>query len=217
MKSILIVEDDKNLNKGLMLALKDNYRTFTADSIQGALEHVSKSDLIILDMNLPDGDGLDLIEQVRKHNDQPIIVLSARNMEMDIVTAIQMGADDYITKPFSLGILLAKIERILERIDLKRNNQFTFGEMKFDFNRGEYTVKTERVHLTITEEKILYYLIQARGDIVTREMLLDKIWSTNESFIDENTLSVNVNRLRKKLEPENPIETVYGVGYKWKY
>lgn len=217
MKSILIVEDDKNLNKGLMLALKDNYRTFTADSIQGALEHVNKSDLIILDMNLPDGDGLDLIEQVRKHNDQPIIVLSARNMEMDIVTAIQMGADDYITKPFSLGILLAKIERILERTDLKRNNQFTFGEMKFDFNRGEYTVKAERVHLTITEEKILYYLIQARGDIVTREMLLDKIWSTNESFIDENTLSVNVNRLRKKLEPENPIETVYGVGYKWKY
>lgn len=217
MKSILIVEDDKNLNKGLMLALKDNYRTFTADSIQGALEYVSKSDLIILDMNLPDGDGLDLIEQVRKHNDLPIIVLSARNMEMDIVTAIQMGADDYITKPFSLGILLAKIERILERTDLKRNNQFTFGEMKFDFNRGEYTVKTERVHLTITEEKILYYLIQARGDIVTREMLLDKIWSTNESFIDENTLSVNVNRLRKKLEPENPIETVYGVGYKWKY
>lgn len=197
MKSILIVEDDKNLNKGLMLALKDNYRTFTADSIQGALEHVNKSDLIILDMNLPDGDGLDLIEQVRKHNDQPIIVLSARNMEMDIVTAIQMGADDYITKPFSLGILLAKIERILERTDLKRNNQFTFGEMKFDFNRGEYTVKAERVHLTITEEKILYYLIQARGDIVTREMLLDKIWSTNESFIDENTLSVNVNRLRK--------------------
>lgn len=217
MKSILIVEDDKNLNKGLMLALKDNYRTFTADSIQGALEHVSKSDLIILDMNLPDGDGLDLIEQVRKHNDLPIIVLSARNMEMDIVTAIQMGADDYITKPFSLGILLAKIERILERTDLKRNNQFTFGEMKFDFNRGEYTVKAERIHLTITEEKILYYLIQARGDIVTREMLLDKIWSTNESFIDENTLSVNVNRLRKKLEPENPIETVYGVGYKWKY
>lgn len=217
MKSILIVEDDKNLNKGLMLALKYNYRTFTADSIQGALEYVSKSDLIILDMNLPDGDGLDLIEQVRKHNDLPIIVLSARNMEMDIVTAIQMGADDYITKPFSLGILLAKIERILERTDLKRNNQFTFGEMKFDFNRGEYTVKTERVHLTITEEKILYYLIQARGDIVTREMLLDKIWSTNESFIDENTLSVNVNRLRKKLEPENPIETVYGVGYKWKY
>ncbi|WP_455257021.1 response regulator transcription factor [Peptoniphilus asaccharolyticus] len=217
MKSILIVEDDKNLNKGLMLALKDNYRTFTADSIKGALEDVSKSDLIILDMNLPDGDGLDLIEQVRKHNDLPIIVLSARNMEMDIVTAIQMGADDYITKPFSLGILLVKIERILERTDLKRNNQFTFGEMKFDFNRGEYTVKADRVHLTITEEKILYYLIQARGDIVTREMLLDKIWSTNENFIDENTLSVNVNRLRKKLEPENPIETVYGVGYKWKY
>lgn len=217
MKRLLIVEDDKNLNRGLSLALEDKFQISSAFLLEEARELWKNSQMILLDMNLPDGDGLEFIEEIRQTSDIPILVLSAKDMEMDVVTAIQTGADDYITKPFSFGILQAKLERMgrkISRIDL---GTYRFLDYIFDFVKRDFRQGYNQIHLTTTEEKILYYLIQAKGTTVSREILLEKIWDLQGDFVDPNTLSVNVNRLRSKLGDPSPIETVYGVGYRWKY
>lgn len=217
MKKILIIEDDKNLNMGLSIAFSSDYEVISRYSIEESRELLESVDLILLDMNLPDGDGLDLLEDLRKSSDVPVVVISVRDMEIDIIRAIQLGADDYITKPFSLGILQAKVNRILERWELKKGEVYSKGEFNFDFDKREFYVNRSRVYLTVTEEKILFFLIKSIGKVMSRELLLEKVWGIDENFIDSNTLSVNVNRLRKKLEPYEPIETIYGVGYKWNY
>ena len=217
MKNILIIEDDKHLNKGLSIALEKNYGVISTFSIIESKKHISDSDLILLDMNLPDGDGLEIIKYTRETSSIPIIVLSAIDLEAYIISAINLGADDYLTKPFSLGILEAKIKRAFEKIVSSDLNFYKKDGLDFNFNENAFYVDNKNIDLTRTETKILYYLIKNKSQVVTKELLFDFVWGIDDEFIDQNTLSVNISRIRNKLKPYDPIETVFGVGYKWNF
>lgn len=217
MKNILIIEDDKHLNKGLSIALEKNYGVISTFSISGSKKHINDSDLILLDMNLPDGDGLEIIKYTRKISTIPIIVLSAIDLEAYIISAIELGADDYLTKPFSLGILEAKIKRAFEKINSDDLTIYKRDGIDLNFSENKFLVDGVNFELTRTEIKILYVLIKNKGQVLTKEILFDLVWGIDDEFIDNNTLSVNISRIRNKLKPYDPIETVFGVGYKWNF
>ena len=216
-KKILIIEDDKNLNKGLSIALNKDYEVLSVSTISEAKNFIDKADLLLLDMNLPDGDGLEIIKYTRQSSAIPIIVLSAIDLEAYIISAINLGADDYLTKPFSLGILEAKINRAFEKISPSDLNIYNKNGLDFNFNENTFFVDNKNIDLTRTETKILYYLIKNKSQVITKELLFDFIWGLDDEFIDQNTLSVNISRIRNKLKPYDPIETVFGVGYKWQF
>ena len=217
MKKILIIEDDKNLNKGLSIALNKDYEVLSVSTIGEAKNFIDKADLLLLDMNLPDGDGLEIIKYTRQSSAIRIIVLSAIDLEAYIISAINLGADDYLTKPFSLGILEAKINRAFEKILPSDLNIYNKNGLDFNFNENTFFVDNKNIDLTRTETKILYYLIKNKSQVITKELLFDFIWGLDDEFIDQNTLSVNISRIRNKLKPYDPIETVFGVGYKWQF
>ena len=217
MKKVLIIEDDKNLNKGLSIALNKDYEVLSVSTISEAKNFIDKADLLLLDMNLPDGDGLEIIKYTRQSSAIPIIVLSAIDLEAYIISAINLGADDYLTKPFSLGILEAKINRAFEKISPSDLNIYNKNGLDFNFNENTFYVDNKNIDLTRTETKILYYLIKNKSQVITKELLFDFIWGLDDEFIDQNTLSVNISRIRNKLKPYDPIETVFGVGYKWQF
>ena len=217
MKKILIIEDDKNLNKGLSIALNKEYEVFSVNTMSKAKSFIGDADLILLDMNLPDGDGLEIIKYTRQSSAIPIIVLSAIDLEAYIISAINLGVDDYLTKPFSLGILEAKIKRALEKTVPCDLNLYKKDGLDFNFNENTFYVDDKNIDLTRTEAKILYYLIKNKSQVITKELLFDFVWGIDDKFIDQNTLSVNISRIRNKLKPYDPIETVFGVGYKWQF
>ncbi|MET3617977.1 DNA-binding response OmpR family regulator [Peptoniphilus olsenii] len=217
MKKILIIEDDRHLNKGLSIALGKKHEVISTLTINEAKEFINKSDLILLDMNLPDGDGLEIIRYTRNISSIPIIILSAIDLEPYIISAIELGADDYLTKPFSLGILEAKIKRLFEKINYSKLNRYIKAGINFNFGENKFSIDNKEFDLTLTEIKILYALINNRGQVLTKEILLEFVWGIDDEFIDKNTLSVNISRIRNKLKPYNPIETIFGVGYKWTY
>lgn len=222
MTTILIVEDDLSLNKGLTLTLaRSGLNVRQAFDITGAerilsAEHI---DLMILDIHLPDGSGLDLCEKIRHTSAIPIIILTANDMEPDIVTGFELGCDDYITKPFSLMILRARVMAVLRRFNAPHSEQFQSGSLTFDFGKLEYYKDNQQLILSRTEQKLLKILITNSGNILTREQLIDKIWTENAEFVDENSLTVAIKRLRSKIEdnPSSPqyIKTIYGLGYMW--
>jgi len=215
MKKILIIEDDKNLNKGLSIALNKEYEIISLNTISESKKYIDKVDLILLDMNLPDGDGLEIIEYTRQTSSVPIIVLSAIDLEAYIISSINLGADDYLTKPFSLGILEAKIKRVFEKIASNDLSLYKQDGLDFNFNTNTFYVDNKNIDLTRTETKILYYLIENKSQVITKKLLFNFVWGVDDEFIDQNTLSVNISRIRNKLKPYDPIETVFGVGYKW--
>lgn len=217
MKKILIIEDDKNLNKGLSIALNKEYEIISLNTISESKKYIDKVDLILLDMNLPDGDGLEIIEYARLISSVPIIVLSAIDLEAYIISSINLGADDYLTKPFSLGILEAKIKRVFEKIASNDLSLYKQDGLDFNFNTNTFYVDNKNIDLTRTETKILYYLIENKSQVITKELLFNFVWGIDDEFIDKNTLSVNISRIRNKLKPYDPIETVFGAGYKWNY
>lgn len=218
---VLIVEDDIALSKGISLALKcKDYDIFIADTLNGAIKVINEYeiDLIILDINLPDGSGLDLLSRVRKQSQVPIIMLSANDTESDIVTGLELGANDYVTKPFSLMILRARVNAQL------RNSNFSgkaiiIDDFQFDFESMEYKKGNIVIELSKTEQKLLKVLIENKGNVLERDQLMDKIWTDGCDFVDENALSVTVKRLRDKLEENSSkpkyIKTIYGIGYSW--
>lgn len=217
MDKILIVEDDKALNNGIALALRDANILFeSAFDLRTAriLTASKKFDLIILDVNLPDGSGLDFLAGIKEYHDTPVILLTANDMETDIVSGFELGADDYITKPFSLAVLRARVNVQLRK-KKKASNIYKTDKYSFDFNKLEFTVDKNAVELSKTEQKLLRILIENRGNTVTRDSLYDGIWIDGSEFVDENALSVAVKRLRDKLGSSNPIKTIYGIGYTW--
>ncbi|MTI48943.1 MAG: response regulator transcription factor [Firmicutes bacterium] len=222
--NILIVEDDISLNNGIVLSLKqDNYEFTQSFTIKDAKKHLSYTefDLIILDVKLPDGNGFDLCRQIRQASDTPIIFLTANDMEIDEVTGLELGGDDYITKPFSLMILRARVSRLLRRVKLESiDEEIIIGDFLFNFNDMRFYKKGNKVELSKTEQKLLKILVKNKGNVVKRTTLIDKIWAEESDYVDENALSVTIKRLRDKLE-DNPvktkyIQTVYGIGYIWK-
>lgn len=167
----------------------------------------------MLDVNLPDGSGLDFCSEVREKNNVPIIFLTANDMELDIVAGLTCGADDYITKPFSLAVLRARVEAVLRRT-APAENVFRQGAFAFDFDKMVFSVDGTPVELSKTEQKLLKLFVKNRGVTLSREMLIDRIWSDGAAFVEGNALSVTVRRLREKLAGA-PIKTVYGIGYMW--
>ena len=221
MQKILLLEDDITLGSGIRLALQSPEvqvrlcRTLE----QGKSAVLEPFDLLILDINLPDGSGLDLLGQVRKTSHVPVILLTANDLEMDVVTGLEAGADDYITKPFSLAILRARVNAQLRREMSVKTSCVEIDRFQFDFDRMAFRKDGEPMELSKTEQKLLRILIENRGQTLSRGVLVDRIWTDGAEFVDENALSVTVKRLRDKLEdtPSSPqyLKTVYGIGYTW--
>ncbi|MEK5162688.1 response regulator transcription factor [Paenibacillus sp. FSL R5-0527] len=222
MTTILIVEDDMSLNKGIALTLaQDGISIEQAYDLAGAERRLAAGgvDLIVLDVNLPDGSGLDFCEKVRAGSRVPIIFLTANDMESDIVMGFELGGDDYITKPFSLMVLRSRVMAVLRRCDFGQEDKAVIPPFLFDFGRMDYRKQGQSISLSITEQKLLKTLVANRGQILTREQLMDAVWLREAEFVDENALTVTIKRLRAKIEddPSAPkyIKTVYGLGYMW--
>ena len=219
MNQILIVEDDAALGRGLVLALSDGTRSCTlarscAEARQALREH--RFSLTLLDVNLPDGSGLTLLEEIRTADGPPVILLTANDLETDIVTGLTLGADDYITKPFSLAVLRARVDAALRRAaPAKPAAVFQQDGFVFNFDALTFTAGGRAVQLSQTEQRLLRVLVENRGHTVPRGTLVDRIWTDGAEYVDENALSVTVGRLRRKLGADAPIKTVYGVGYGW--
>lgn len=220
MEQIMIVEDDKELNHGLCMALKaDQRQIVSCQNIHSAKEQLLMGypALVLLDVTLPDGSGLDLLRQIKKeHPLVPVILLTANDTDMDIVEGLEQGADDYITKPFSLSVLRARVNtQLRKRGDPAKENIFRTDRFSFDFSHMRFTVNGADVELSKTEQKLLHLLIENRGNTLNRNYLIDHIWSDPSVYIDESTLSVTIKRLRDKLGAHDAIKTVYGIGYRW--
>lgn len=175
--------------------------------------------LIVLDINLPDGNGLDYLQELKIRYNVPIILLTANDMETDIVTGLELGADDYITKPFSLAVLRARVNARIRSVENKEFVGYQSERFMFNFQEMMYMVSEEQIELSKTEQKLLRMLIENKGITLERGVLIDRIWTDGAEYVDENALSVVIKRLRDKIEevPTKPqyIKTVYGIGYKW--
>jgi DNA-binding response OmpR family regulator len=221
MSTILIIEDDKLLNEGVSFSLQgEGYIVLSAYNGKQAMELLScNPDLIILDINLPDKNGMTLCEYIREDMSVPIIFLTAKDTEEDIVKGFEAGGDDYITKPFSLPILKERIKAVLKRGIRQRDSVYYYKDLIFDFDKLKFIKDDVEIPITATEVKLLELFTQNKGKVLTRTQILDKIWDIDGDFVDENTISVNIRRLRAKIEddPSKPIfiKTVFGIGYIW--
>ena len=222
MANILVIEDDIILNKGLSFGLKkDNHTIFSAFTKEDGIQIFNNNnnlDIIILDINLPDGNGEDVCKFIRKSSNVPIIFLTAKDTEDDVIRGFKEGCDDYITKPFSIEILKQRVLAVIRRSNfIEDKNKYTYKELSIDFDKRIVKIKDEEVKLTSTEYKLLELLIKNRKQVLTRTMILENLWDIDGNFIDENTLNVHIRRLRKKIEPDlknlTYIITVFGVGY----
>lgn len=221
---ILIIEDDRPLAGGLCRALQnDNTETVGCHTLREAesLLDGTAFDLVVLDVNLPDGNGFDFLQKIKAKYDIIVIMLTANDMETDIVAGLELGADDYITKPFSLAVLRARVETQLRRAaagsgqESVGENWIVDGAYRFHFAKMLFFHGEEQVELSKIEQRILRMLVENKRATLTREQLLDFTWSVDAAFVDENTLSVAVKRLRDKLGAQERIKTVYGIGYRW--
>lgn len=222
MYHILIVEDDRSLNQGIALALKEEdvsfYQAYTIAEARTLLRDRS-IDMVLLDINLPDGSGYDFLKEIRNVSELPVLMITANDMESDEVTGFSLGADDYITKPFSLMALRARVGRMRQRTaSAQTKKEYSDERYAFLFDNMKFYVEGEEAILSKTEQKLLRCFVENRGQTLTRDRLMDNIWEQGGSFVEENALSVAVNRLRHKLEGKDktcPIRTVYGIGYVW--
>lgn len=220
MEQILIVEDDISLSQGLCKALKtENRQVIPRLNISEARGQLLCGivSLVLLDINLPDGNGLEFLREIKeKYPELPVIMLTANDTDLDIVDGLEHGADDYITKPFSLSVLRARVNTQLRRSSsAQKNSVIRIDHFIFDFPHLHFCVDGQDVELSKTEQKLLYLLIENRGQVMSRSVLIDRIWSDGADYVDENALSVTVKRLRDKLRAQDYIKTIYGIGYSW--
>ncbi len=214
---ILLCEDDEFLRSGLEEMLKkEGYDVVSTDSCSAAISAFERGGfgLVILDVMLPDGSGFDICSHIRAGgSDVPILFLTACDDEIQIVRGLDSGADDYVTKPFRLLELLSRVRALLRR-NAKSKPVSAFGNVVVNEDNMTVRINGERIYLTPTEYHILCVLMRNSGAIVTRDTLLQNIWDSGGAFIDDNTLSVHISRLREKIGSEY-IRTVRGVGYRW--
>lgn len=221
-QSILIVEDDEDLAEGICLSLRSEELEFVrCSTICQAKKQLADSSfqLLILDINLPDGSGLELCREVRRSSRVPIALLTAKDMELDIVAGLECGADDYITKPFSLMVLRARIRALLRRGEPEQKAEYENRVFRFSFDTMQFYKEGKAIELSKTEQRILHLLVFHEGQILTRERLMEWVWPEGTEYVEDNALSVGIRRLRDKLEedPSSPryIKTLYGKGYMW--
>ena len=224
MQNILVVEDDRELNEALCYALEEqDYHTSTAFSIQEAKEKYQsftgkeKLQLVIQDVNLPDGEGFTFCQWVKAQQDIPVLFLTARDLEEDVLSGYELGAEDYVTKPFSIHILLKKIAVILKRETENPRNIYEDGYLRIDFDRVKVEIEGKECMVTPTEFRMLRLFIEHAGQLLSYNVLLEQLWDCDEAYVDRHTLAVNVNRLRGKIEDAEHkyISNVYGMGYQW--
>lgn len=230
MGKILLLEDDKSLNRGISFKLKkEGFEVETAFCIEEAknIFDNNKIDLIITDIGLPDGSGFDFCEEIRKISNVYIIMLTALDEEFNAVMGYEIGADDYVTKPFSLAILVSKVKAFMKRAgndEKEKTSENILISEDIEFDYGDYTLilnreNTEKVQLTKTEGKLLKLLMENAMNIIQKEQILDILWDMDGNFVDDNTVAVYMRRLRKKVEkdPSEPIfiKNIRGIGYKW--
>lgn len=218
---ILTIDDEKQIRKLLKIGLEaEGFTVSDASGFTEGLDAVvkQKPDLVLLDLNLPDGYGLDLLKRIREFSDVPVIVLSVKDKEADKIELLEAGADDYITKPFGMGELLARIRAILRRNTVPSSlPRFMAGGLKVDFERREVSVKGEKIHLTPTEYNLLCLLAKNAGKVVTTQQIMREIWGPGLSG-ETGYLRVYMTTLRKKIEdrPDDPELLINepGVGYR---
>ena len=227
--NIQIVEDDRSLSDGIEIALSDVTATchkayLIKEAISGFDQYKDELSLIILDLNLPDGIGYDYLKYVRSKSEVPVLILTANDLEMDEVKGLTMGADDFLTKPFSLAVLRARVHALTRRSKITQRAEepkcavYTLEDMVFDFDRLVFTAAGEEIQLSVNEQKLLKIFLDNKGRVLTRNMLMDRLWGNDGDFVDENALSVTVNRLRSKIDANRSakhITTVYGQGYRF--
>lgn len=225
MKKILIIEDDDAIGTGLKYYLEgEDFTVILAPTGSTALETIQKEkdiNLILLDIKLPDVSGFDLFQKIKSIINIPIIFLTANDLEVSIVRGLDMGADDYITKPFKARELTSRINAVLRRNSnqsQKKSNIINLGNVSIDIREAKVTKNNEVVFLTALEYKILLLLVLNPNIVFTREKILANIWDVSEEYVNDNTLTVYIKRIREKIEddPTNPqiIQTVRGIGYK---
>lgn len=224
-EKILIVDDEDHILELIKYNLEVNgYKVITAVNGIDALSLVrsEKPNLVLLDVMLPKMDGFDVCKEIRKDNlisNIPVIMLTAKSEELDKIIGLELGADDYMTKPFSVRELLARVKAILRRTKLQKiERSFNFGDIEIDFDQHAVTKNNSRIDLTLKEFELLDVLIRNKGRVMTRDFLLDKIWGY-EYIGETRTVDVHIRHLRKKIERDdkNPIyiETIRGVGYRF--
>ncbi len=222
---ILLVEDDKTIASGLQYSLEhDHYETIlchTAESAKNILsEQLNEIDLCLFDLSLPDGSGYDLCDYVKKRSDKPVIFLTAFDDEVNVVMGLDMGADDYITKPFRIRELLSRIKSVLRRYYKQTQTKaiIEIDNIKVNTLEGKVYKNGQEILLTALEYRLFLIFANHIGQVLTREQLLERIWDVAGDFVNDNTLTVYIKRLREKLEdhPQHPtiIKTVRGLGYR---
>ncbi len=235
---IQIVEDDKSLSEGISISLSDYaedfYREYKIEAAKAGFDkYGDKISLIILDLNLPDGIGYDYLKYVRERSAVPVLILTANNLEMDEVTGLTMGADDFLTKPFSLAVLRARVNALVRRSQMTGNADrseekenpvtdksgvYEIDDMVFDFEKLTFRKGEEELFLSVNEQKLLKIFLDNKGMLLTRDTLIERLWGDSGEYVEENALSVTINRLRSKIERaggEKHINTVYGQGYRF--
>ena len=235
---IQIVEDDKSLSEGISISLGDYsdgfYKEYKIETAKAGFDRYGEEiSLIILDLNLPDGIGYDYLKYVREKSSVPVLILTANNLEMDEVTGLTMGADDFLTKPFSLAVLRARVNALVRRSQMTGNGKsddkkesssneksgvYKIDDMVFDFDKLTFKKGEEELFLSVNEQKLLKVFLDNKGMLLTRDTLIERIWGDSGEFVEENALSVTINRLRSKIEgigEDKHINTVYGQGYRF--
>lgn len=220
---VLIIEDDQGLRQGIAFSLaqegyevlqaqngKEGYRLFLQEAPQG----------ILLDLNLPDMDGNDLCRKIRESSQVPILMLTARDMETDEIMGLSSGADDYMTKPFSVAVLKLRLEKLLGRKGEKAKSHILSSEdIVMDTDLIKVWKAQQEMECSVTEFKILKYFLENKNQVLTQDQILEAVWDREGKFVNPNTLQVNIGRLRKKIEedPSRPrfIKTIHGIGYIW--
>lgn len=218
MKTILIVEDEIELRLQLRTLLeRSGYAVQVLESFDNACDDIIAigADMVLLDIVLPGVDGEMLLRNLRKKSNVPVIMVTSKDTEMDEVLCMSFGADDFIAKPYNPSILLLHIEAVLKRLEKTMDSKIVYGELTADAVRGTIHVNGKDTELSKNEMKILVYLLNHKGNVVSRDELMNYLWD-NEEFVDDNTLTVNINRVRRKLEENGLtgiIRTKRGQGY----
>lgn len=220
MQKILLLEDDRNLNRGISLKLeKEGYEVTSAFSVKEAeaLFDVTDPDLIISDVDLPDKSGLDFCKDIRKKSKVYLIFLTALDSEVDMVNAYDLGADDYITKPFSLMVLVSKVHAVMRRARQVKDGpkaSIRSGELRVSYQEMRAYREELPLSLSKKELQLLLYFMENAGQVLSKEQILEYVWDVDGQFVDDNTVPVNVSRLKRKIG-EGYIQNVRGIGYLW--
>ena len=218
MKKILLVEDNETIIMGLKYSLEqEGFQVISAKTAKESKEKLDNKsiDIVLLDVSLPDGNGFEICKEIKEKNDIPIIFLTAQDEETSIVLGLDLGADDYIVKPFRTRELISRIKSVLRRYGKKEgNNIIQYKDIKIDTISAKVYKNNKEIIFTSLEYRILLMLFTNQNKLITREQLLEKIWDIAGNFVNDNTLTVYIKRIREKLEDDSIIKTVRGLGYR---